>query len=466
MSLQKFDYTGGVTTELSGNNYIEAILREVYGPNITRLVTMGGDNKLLAAHSLGVDEGGKDSLPSEMRSFDSAYDEIGKEIKFNIETSMNGSGITQGEEGYFPEASRMEYTQAYMFITSYFATMSITDIARKIANGGKNSVENIVKREMKSLVQTARHNLVRMLHGDGVGYMALIDSVGAPSGTVRELTLDDTATFPVAPDARWLRPGMLVATYTSGTSTISSVGKVKTAGNKPGAAGAVKVDVFTGTPVAGDYILAGARALGEAATTVSSYGTDFMGYGGVFNTSSSTAFQGLTEDAVPDWAAFLYQANSGSGAIPFTDEVLNDAFSKHENWLGEELGRPMLFMTRNMINEYWASMAAERRFEPYTYKGGFKFKELMYCNGNQMVPMVQDNLIPNGEIWCPDLDHARFYWLEKPGFRPYGDNGQYLRSRHNRPITDAVYSMIGNFGTDSRRSHMRITEISADPIYT
>ncbi|MDE6551010.1 MAG: phage major capsid protein [Clostridia bacterium] len=134
----------------------------------------------------------------------------GSQIVKMVPYGLNGGVGAGAENAALPKSAGNQYGKFTLDLKNLYGTIEITDKAIRASMHDEAAFVNLLNAEMDGLLKASKHNLGRMLYGDGSGVLAHVVA-GTYSGDT--ITLDDVHDF---------TEGMCVSVYNASSGNFYS----------------------------------------------------------------------------------------------------------------------------------------------------------------------------------------------------------------------------------------------------
>ena len=450
----------GELGNIIGKNHYEVLIRDKVFENIIPLVFSAADNKALAMFYTGNEQKG--------------FDKVGREFKFNVEVGMSGSFGAFSEGGAFPGAGEAEFVQSVVPRKRLGSRINLTQELDMISSDPVQAIKAAAKHEALSVTNYFKHNLHRMLHGNGKGLLGKIAAGGVAGAGPFTLTLDATNTDGTPNDARWFVRGAMVAwgstveltpgadDNAAAVGTTGGYGKVLTNGYNAGATGVTVVVAKLGgaDPAAADYLTTG--GVRPNGTYWSSYNQEFQGFGNILDNTLAD-FQGIVKADYPDWIAGAYDFSNGGANVNLNEERLLYAVQLYKLQNGQA-NPNKLWLSPTMLLEYFKATSPDRRFVAQDLKGGQNNSTLTFNAGDGNIDFVTDPFMDAESVYLLDTNAFRYMWWMKPGFANL--NGKMWEDSSDYDKKTAIFKCYGNFGTINRPKVFKAYGFNSNALWT
>lgn len=248
--------------------------------------------------------------------------------------------------------------------------------------GNAGSMADGLKTEVTAAYDTAKWNVGRSLFGNGTGILTTFGAVAVAGNAI------------VCADVTHVKKGLIIDFYATGAAV----------GSTPAVAGRRVLDVnkATKTVTFGDN----ATTLAAGFITVqNSYGREITGLGTIFD-SNITSIYGVTK-AGNSYLAPI-QVDAGGD---IDDEVITSVLRDADRDKNSKIDT--LFMGDGAYDKYVSYLRTNnQRIEDIsrTITGGFK--ALRFIFGNREVDLVNEQFVPDEEIWGIESSKVEFHSQE------------------------------------------------------
>ncbi len=313
----------------------------------------------------------------------------GSQIVKMVPYGINGGVGAGAESSPLPKAGSNKYSRFTLDLKNLYGTIDITDKAIRASMHDEAAFVNLLNAEMEGLLKASKHNLGRMLYGDGSGILAHV-----VPGTYNDNTvaLDDVRDF---------LPGMCVSIYNVSGALYSAMGCARI----------VDVDRENNT-VTFEKNMRNVYVEGDFVCMQTSYNMEITGLKALFDPTAT--LYGL-DKSVNSW--LNSKVFSDVGAI--TQSKMQQAIDYAEEKCGGTID--MIVCSYDVRRHYIDNCSLNRTNVDYMNLDG-GFKALSY-NG---VPVVADKFVKDGNMYMLNTSDFKMHqlcdwrWIE-------GDSGRVLR---------------------------------------
>lgn len=349
----------------------------------------------------------------------STSDVWGKEIRKLAPFGLNG-GIGAGtESGDLPVSGQNSYAQFTLTLKNLYGTIEISDKAIRASSHSAGAFVNLLNAEMEGLLRASTFNFGRMLYGDGMGVLCVVEE-------------SDGFTFKVD-TTKHLMEGMIVdfVNIQSGGTVIATAKRI------------VSVDRDNNTfslsmPTPGVQP-------GYAVTIQGSYGNEITGLGAIFREGG--VLYGLLK-ADYKWMTPYTKRDAGE----ISDVVIQAAIDKME----EDAGSIVDFIVcssgvKRAYQSYLTSF--KHNIDVLNLEGGYK---AISYNG---IPLVSDRFVEEGTMYLLNTKDFTLHqlcdwsWLE-------GDDGRVIKQVPGKPVYTATLVKYCDLICDRPYGQAKITGIN------
>ena len=123
----------------------------------------------LDAVSAQLNEGISPFFTAVEKNADSVY---GKDVKLAVVRGFAGNVMAGAEDGDLPDPHKNRYVNITAPLKNIYGTIEISDKAIRASMHDEAAFVNLLNAEMEGLLKASKHNLGRMLYGDGSGILA------------------------------------------------------------------------------------------------------------------------------------------------------------------------------------------------------------------------------------------------------------------------------------------------------
>lgn len=336
----------------------------------------------------------------------------GLEIQFPFHSQRsNNVGFIIGGEA-LGAAGHQQQGKVTIPLRQLWGWIRVTHDAIKASRDKGGAFEKALALEMKMLALEIIDMAERSVWGDGTGKIGEVESYNGGTLTVTTSRMSDTAGSGLNGNAdnRYIRPGMRLDFYTSG-SAARMQGAVVDSVNISN--GTFVITAGTGSnPAAGDgiYIM---RPSGSTPINM-----EPMGIPGLIDDGTDVAtLHGVVRSTFPIFNSHIINAGTFAAPGSFNEDMLQRAFDAADE---AGYGPPKIIMSHHSTRrEVLKHLVPDRRYlKPHEYAAGFSEKngegvpktELTYNN----VPFMVSKHCPWRELfgWNPEV--AKFYEYGPP----------------------------------------------------
>lgn len=344
----------------------------------------------------------------------------GLDLTANI--SMNSADNQEGigwraESGTLPTPGRRSHQYSTCPLTYVYGAIRISGQAIAGSKKSSHALANAVNDEVKGISKGLMEEIDRQMHGRGTGALArLLETTNQAAGTA--ITVDD---------ARRLKKGMKVDSYTTNASSGGTVGLDSvTIANVDLVNNTISFTTNPGTDETNDYLY-----------REDSRGLSMMGIEGIIDGQDSTGarllatIQGITR--ADDWWADANVLDNGGEDTDLTNDAIQQGVD-----LAEEIGDAdidLIVTTRALRQSYLDFNLADRRYVAPTPKVDGGWDGVSYTGGSRPIPMVvskhcqigclygidtsQLEVVQTGELSPIDFDGNMFRLAGDDSFTAY-----------------------------------------------
>ena len=295
----------------------------------------------------------------------------GDEIVTAAPIGLNG-GFGFGQDGSsIPVAGRRMKKKFKTESKDMFTEIQISDKVLKLAKGDVDSIINELDDEIKGAYEAAEWNVGRSIYGNGTGLLATISAVNAAV-----LTVDDT---------KFLKEGLQVdiidSTSTADTPVVNTSAPLRI----------IAIDRVNKT-VTLSATAASVAAQGDFIAVQQSAYRELTGLGAIMD-DNITDLYGVTKSTSP-----FIKPITVSGATGISDTLLNNALRLADREKNSKID--FLCMGDEAYDAYITYLRMNNQYNVGTdmaLEGGFK--AIRYLFGNREVAVVNEQFVPNDEIW-------------------------------------------------------------------
>jgi len=302
--------------------------------------------------------------------------------------------------------------------------IQITGLARAVSEGDEASFATGLVRQLDEALENMLKDVNRQCYGDGTGKLATVSTTA--TGT--------THTFDTV---MYLKPGMIVDSYLSGSKvndsvTISSVDRVNNQATFSASLTLTedeliyKEDIKTSAPSDGKEM---------AGTTLI-----------IDDGTAATSFQSLSRTTYPIWKGNVVDA----GSVDLTNDLLQRA-ADEVSIVGD--GKiDMLIMRHGQRRKYLNLVVNDKRFLDDKLDRGYQY---IYWNGMKIYIDVD---APRGEVI--GLTQKYLERFEVRGIHLADDNNSVLKWNGSADVFIAYYRLYANIGSLKPNAHFRIKNLN------
>lgn len=293
----------------------------------------------------------------------------GGEIVTAAPVGLSG-GFGFGQDGSaIPVAGRRLKKKFKTDAKDMYTEITVSDKVLKLAKGDTDSIINELDDEIKGAYETAEWNVGRSIFGDGTGILA----------TVTAASTTDTV---AVSDAKFLKEGLTVDLFAAAsTDPETATPKVTARINS--------IDRAAKTVVLDRAVNA---AEGDFFTVQKSFGRELTGIGAIFN-DDITEIYGVDKAQNPFLKPIVVDGSAG-----ISDTLLNNALRQAEREKNSKID--FLLMGDSAYDAYITYLRENNQYNVGTdmsLDGGFKAIRFLF--GNREVAVVNEQFVPDGEIW-------------------------------------------------------------------
>lgn len=260
-----------------------------------------------------------------------------------------------------------------------YLEMKISHKTVELANGG-GAVVDVLKDEMNSADTAIRWHYGRMLFGDGTAkcgnFTGALDSAYA-------ITLDSVKKCKI---------GMAIDVYDVNDTIVTKKTTIPPR--------IIAIDTASKTITLDSAVT---TTYGGFITVQNSYNSEITGLGAIFDTVNVPMLYGETR-STSTWLNPI----SFSAAHNLSDKTLYDAIKNAADERNTNID--MIFMSDSAFDAWWQfTMLNNYGIKPESLDfkcGAVGFKVVQ---GQKQAVIVQEDLVPDGEIWCIDSKQLKFY---------------------------------------------------------
>ena len=149
------------------------------------MITVANADKALKTYYLDAVSAQLDSVSPFYAAIEKNAAEVyGKEVKVAVVRGDNSRVVAGAEDGDLPAAGKNRYITLTSALKNIYGTIEISDKALRASAASEGAFVNLLNAEMEGLIQSAKVNFSRMLHGDGNGYLGTVSKASGDDLTV------------------------------------------------------------------------------------------------------------------------------------------------------------------------------------------------------------------------------------------------------------------------------------------
>lgn len=380
----------------------------------------------------------------------------GHDLVFDVKFGRRG-GFVSSTQGFFPHSKKSAEKQGRLGISRSYITVMVDGLAAKATMRDQDSYISAAAKISEDASEQWKLEQNRILHGDGLGVRAVLDSVTSTTVVVAD---NPYGIADAGPGNLHLTEGEDIAVLSSdgatlrGKTTISSATPISLSGDL---ATITYTSAVSGQQ-AGDVIVSAVPTAVDANDT--SWGAEpyglmaFVDVEGNFGT-----FEGINDSR---WVATKLTSTTVDETILM--RLLGTLEARANLDTRTNPSAMLLLTTRGIWQSYGESLLGLRRFSAptMTINGGFKATEVAGA------ALVYDPWAPRGRIYAIHTPDTIFIDLMDWGELTYGDSVSWQRSS-TRDAYEAQFGSYWNYGVTMRNSHGVISGItdtvSYAPVY-
>lgn len=289
-------------------------------------------------------------------------------IKAAATYGING-GVGFGVDGSkTPVSGPQLYKDFEIETRNLYCNIEISDKTIKLGSKSESSMIDALDREVRSAFDAANWNLGRALFGDGSGVLCEIKAVN--NDTI--VTVDS---------AKNLKEGMIVDTYSTGSSTPTEKERR-----------IIAIDRANNTV----YLSGPTSATTGFMTLQNSYNREITGLGAVMNANSGSTIYGKKVSENPWILPLTYDATKAVGG-GLNDVLITNAMRDSERDKNGDID--LIMMGDTAFNAYQMYMKENNVTitEQLKFKGGHSGFEVLF--GNKTAKVVNESFVPETEVW-------------------------------------------------------------------
>lgn len=362
----------------------------------------------------------------------------GRKIHGAVNTQLGGNVVSIGEGKKLPKPGAGHDAQWETTVSFTYARFAFTGPSLAVTRRDKGAYRRIVARLTDDRMKSMRLYKNRVLHANGDGVLAIVDSVNS-----NDITLKDAyGVSGAGPGTRFIRPGEYYAVLQPNGTLRGRF----TAVDVDRATETVTADATPASTAQGDLIVL-------ATDDDTSYGREPKGLLALIDDADGTVLGIDNTDAMQkSWRSPIITASGG-----ITENLLMRAHATVAAESGMEVGRDNYFQmtTPGLYLKYGESLLALKRFnDTYELKGGFSTVDI---NG---MPLFVDHDHPLGMFTIVCKEDIMVVDLEALGYMDL-DGSMYARIADVDGF-EVVIKEYWSFITPRRNTHLRIEGITGD----
>lgn len=336
-------------------------------------------------------------------------------------------GFGFSEEGEnTPVSGNVNFERFRTTAKDMYVDISISQKAMMLT-GSAGAMVNALDAEVKSAYETAKWHVGRSLFGNGDGVLAKLASQASDTTTI---TVDSV---------RNLKEGIIIDIYASGAEK----------GATPTVSGArIRSVNRTSKQIVLDKAVSAAS--GSLIATQFSYKREITGLGAIFDDSITTLYD-VNKAANPFIQPIVVDANHD-----IADSVITGALRQSSRDKG---GKVDLIMAGDTAYDTYTDYLRSNnyRVEQMTHelKGGFK--AIRFIFGNREVDIVNEQFVPDTEMWGVDTGATEFHSYEWNFASHKG--GDIFTLMENKSVYRALLCNYGNLVVTNPGACIRITNV-------
>lgn len=362
----------------------------------------------------------------------------GKKIHGAVKTQQGGNVVSIGEGKALPKPSSGHTVQWETTPSFTYARFSFTGPALAVARNNKGAYKRLVADLTEDRMRAIRLYKNRVLHGNGDGVLALVDSVA-----VNDITVESAyGVANAGPGTRFIRPNEYYAVLEPngtlrGRFTSTAVNRTTNV---------ISADAAPAATAAGDLIVL-------ATTDDTAYGREPNGLLALINDDNGTVL-GIdnTNAKQNSWRSPIINAAGG-----ITDHLLMRAHMRVRSESGNEVGRDTYFQmtTPGLYLRFGETLTALKRFnDTYNLKGGYQTVDVagmpLFIDVDH--PLGMYTIVCKEDLLNVDLEDLGYIDL---------DGSMYLRLADVDGFEVTMKEYWG-FIVPRRNTHLRIEGITGD----
>lgn len=367
-------------------------------------------------------------------------------------------GMVASDLGHLPNSSAARERQATLGIKRTYVSRQIDALAIKGTASKEASFVPLVRKVVQEALDAAQLGQQEILHGDGKGIKAIVDSVTSTT----EIVVDDPYGIANAGQGGLLVDvGMEVAVLdTSASDAVLGRSKINSVTHSSDLATLVLATAITG------------MAAGDKLVATTDQDTSFNGYpNGLVNITnrgnSYANFESIDAATFKRWDATRFVAGTDTPDATQPTEMdvwkLSQVVAGKSGKDAKAKSSEFLLMTTPGVERKLAeSFLGQRRWEAgssVTLKGGFKAINLFG------LPLVSDSWCPKGTLYSVHIPSLTWVDLMDWVKLSYEDAGAW-RFITKRDAYEVNFGAYWNFGGLQRNTHGSITGYEDDDRYT
>lgn len=348
----------------------------------------------------------------------------GDKIVAAAEVGLSG-GFGYGAEGQAtPTAGGVIFERFETRSKDMYSNVVISEKTVALANGNASSIAPGLHSEMKGSYAAADWHVGRSLFMNGTGILTTISALTEAGNTI------------AVNSTKYLKEGIIIDIYATGATTPQANGKARRIKSIDRANKTITLYGDAATFSAG-FI-----------TVQNSLNREIDGLGVIFDDSIKTIY-GVNKEENPFVKPVV---RSAEGNID--DSVITRVLRESK---GDKNGNVnMILASDDAYDAYVAYLRTNNiRVEDSTYEIAGGFKAIKFVFGKQIVDIVNESFVPDGEMWGVDTDSLQMHWLDWKFAELQG--GGIFNLMENTSLYRALLRNYGNLICTNPGGCVRIT---------
>lgn len=387
---------------------VNAISKDVYGPRIEEQL----ENEVVLTKRI------------EKTSRGTSSEQGGKFVTFPLHVRRNSGISYRNELEQLANAGQQGYVSVRVPLRYGYGRVHLSGQTMDLVNENFQAFSSAITEEMDGLKNDLLKDTNRILWGDGLGVLAVVDTDHAAVNTFSVGTGPD--------DVKFLDLDMMID-ITNAAGVVQAANRKITAINE----------------AAGDFTFDGAAvdpAVGWLIVRTGNYGREPNGLGNIV--SDTATLHQLAPGTEPLWAS---KVDSTGGALSEAKMIsMCDS-------VRQKGGRPTaIFASLGVRRAYFNLLTTQRRFTgTKTFEGGFTGLTFSY---DEDIPVVTDVDAPKGKMWFIDEKKLTIY-RRRPWYFEDKD-GSVWKWVNNYDAFEAMMKQYWEFAAVRRNTHGVMTGIT------